>query len=92
MSLSLPESYASLPFQHIRLSHVPASSPTPTKVILVTLYRPGKHNAFTGIMIEELERTFDLLSADSRVRCVVLTGHGYVSFFPPFPLGSFVPG
>jgi enoyl-CoA hydratase/carnithine racemase len=76
MSSPLPASYASLPFQHIRLSHVPSSSATPTPVILITLYRPGKHNAFTDTMTTELETTFLLLSLDPRVKCVVVTGHG----------------
>jgi enoyl-CoA hydratase/carnithine racemase len=74
--MELPSSYASLPFQHIRLSHVPASSPIPTKVILLTLYRPGKHNAFTDTMINDLETAFDLLSLDPRVKAIVVTGHG----------------
>jgi enoyl-CoA hydratase/carnithine racemase len=73
---SLPQSYATLPFQHIRLSHVPASSPTPTQVILLTLYRPGKHNAFTEVMTHELEKTFDLISQDPRVKAIVVTGEG----------------
>jgi enoyl-CoA hydratase/carnithine racemase len=74
--MELPSSYTSLPFQHIRLSHVPRSSPTPTKVILVTLYRPGKHNAFTDTMTNDLETAFDLLSLDPRVKAIVVTGHG----------------
>jgi enoyl-CoA hydratase/carnithine racemase len=72
---SFPQSYASLPFQHIRLSHVPASSPAPTPVILITLYRPGKHNAFTNIMTQDLETAFSLLSLDPRVKAIVVTGH-----------------
>ena len=72
----LPESYTSLPFQQIRLSHVPESSITPTPVILITLYRPGKHNAFTDTMTTELETTFNLLSLDPRVKAIVVTGHG----------------
>jgi len=73
---SLPPSYVNLPLQHIRLSHVPASSPTPTPVILLTLYRPGKHNAFTETMTNELEKAFDILSLDPRVKAIVVTGHG----------------
>ncbi|KAH8596562.1 enoyl-CoA hydratase/isomerase-like protein [Bisporella sp. PMI_857] len=73
---SLPPSYAALPFQHIQLSHVPKESPTPTPVILVTLYRPGKHNAFTQTMTFELEKSFNLLSLDPRVKAIVVTGHG----------------
>lgn len=73
---SLPKSYAALPFQHIRLTHVPASSPTPTPVILLTLHRPDKHNAFTETMTHELETSFDLLSLDPRVKAIVVTGSG----------------
>ncbi|APA09431.1 hypothetical protein SS1G_12235 [Sclerotinia sclerotiorum 1980 UF-70] len=76
MSPSLPDSYSTLPFQHIRVSHVPESSPTPTQIILVTLYRPGKHNAFTDTMTEDLETAFNLFSLDPRVKCIVITGHG----------------
>ncbi|KAG0651476.1 AF-toxin biosynthesis 3-1 [Hyphodiscus hymeniophilus] len=72
---SLPSSYASLPFQHIRVSHVPSSSPTPTPVIIVTLYRPGKHNAFTDTMTLDLENAFSLLSLDPRIKAIVVTGH-----------------
>jgi enoyl-CoA hydratase/carnithine racemase len=71
-----PKSYSDIPYRHIRVTHVPASSPTPTPVILVTLYRPGKHNAFTTEMTEDLESAFDTLSVDSRVKCIVVTGHG----------------
>jgi enoyl-CoA hydratase/carnithine racemase len=76
MPSSFPESYAALPFQHIRLSHIPESSPTPTPVILITLHRPGKNNAFTGIMATDLETAFDLLSHDPRVKAIVVTGDG----------------
>ncbi|ESZ98079.1 enoyl-CoA hydratase/isomerase family protein [Sclerotinia borealis F-4128] len=76
MYSSLPDSYSTLPFQHIRVSHVPESSPTPTPIILVTLYRPGKHNAFTETMADDLEIAFDLLSLDPKVKCIVITGHG----------------
>lgn len=75
-SSSLPSSYAALPFQHIRLSHVPESSPSPTRVILITLYRPKNHNAFTDTMTTDLENAFNLLSLDPRVKAVVVTGHG----------------
>ena len=76
MASSFPDSYTTLSFQQIRLSHVPASSPIPTPVILLTLYRPKNHNSFTDIMVEDLTRAFSLLSADPRVRAIVFTGHG----------------
>lgn len=72
----LLESYNSLIFEQIRLTHVPSLSPQPTPVILVTLYRPNKYNAFTDTMAKELVRAFDLLSADHRVKAIVVTGHG----------------
>jgi enoyl-CoA hydratase/carnithine racemase len=75
MSL-LPKSYAHLPLQHILLSHVPESSPEPTPVILLTLNRPTKNNAFTGLMGKELEMAFELLSLDPRVKAIVVTGAG----------------
>ena len=57
------------------MSHVPADSPSPTPVILITLYRPGKHNSFTTIMTNELVKAVDLLSLDPRVKTIVMTGH-----------------
>jgi enoyl-CoA hydratase/carnithine racemase len=75
---ALPKSYSSLPFKYIRVSHVPSSSPTPTSVILVTLYRPGKHNAFTEGMARELESVFTALSLDPRVKAIVVTGDGKI--------------
>jgi len=75
-TITLSSSYTELPLQDIRISHVPASSPTPTPVILLTLYRPGKHNAFTNTMMEEMERAFAMFDVDDRVRAIVVTGHG----------------
>lgn len=71
MSVSLPSSYETLPWSDIRVSHHPANSPSPTPIVIVTLHRPGKHNAFTGVMTEELERLFTLVDVDDRVRAVV---------------------
>ncbi|KIV87027.1 hypothetical protein PV11_02599 [Exophiala sideris] len=74
--LKVPESYCALPFQQIKVSHVPESSPTATPVILITLNRPAKHNAFTEVMREDLERVYELIDIDPRVKVVVLTGAG----------------
>lgn len=71
-----PSSYNALPYHEIRASHHPADAPTPTPVIIVTLYRPKNHNAFTDVMMRELEDVFGVLSVDDRVKCVVVTGHG----------------
>lgn len=72
----LPSSYAALQTSQIVLTHVPEASPSPTPVILVTLNRPEKNNAFTDIMADELERVYTLFDLDERVKCVVLTGAG----------------
>ncbi|KAJ9656707.1 hypothetical protein H2201_008466 [Coniosporium apollinis] len=77
-TIALPTSYNDLQWQQIKTSHHPASSPTPTATIVLTLYRPGKHNAFTNTMMEELERAFEMFDVDDRVKCVVVTGHGRI--------------
>ena len=78
MAPTLPTSYNSLPWTQIKTEHVPASSPTPTPIILLTLYRPGKHNAYTNTMMKELEEAYSLFDTDDRVRCIVVTGHGRI--------------
>ena len=72
----LPSSYNTLPTQHIKLSHVPASSKSPTPVILLTFNRPAKKNAFTEFTMLEFEEVFDMFDRDDRVKAIVLTGSG----------------
>ena len=74
--VQLPASYAKLDFPHVKISHVPESSPEPTPVLLLTLYRPQNNNAFTRSMQESITQFYTLVNADDRVKCVVLTGHG----------------
>src|ERR1700761_8285503 len=74
--LQIPQSYTTLPLKQIKVSHVPESSPTPTPVLLITLNRPQKHNAFTDQMREDMERVYELIDIDPRVKVVVLTGAG----------------
>ena len=45
-------------------------------VMTVTLSNPGKRNAVTPLMSEELSRIWDDLWADPQVRAIVLTGEG----------------
>ncbi|RAH82599.1 enoyl-CoA hydratase/isomerase family protein [Aspergillus japonicus CBS 114.51] len=75
-AITIPASYETQPTQHIKLSHHPAGSSTATPVILVTLNRPEKRNAFTGTMATELEWAFTTLDRDERVKVIVLTGAG----------------
>jgi enoyl-CoA hydratase/carnithine racemase len=72
----LPASYWSLPTKSIRLSHVPADSASATKVVIVSLHRPNKNNAWTREMAQELETVYKLFDIDDRVRAIVLTGSG----------------
>lgn len=74
--LALPSSYASLPYKEIRCSHVPESSKEVTPIIVLTLYRPNKYNAFTNTIMHEMENAFQLFDVDDRVKCIVVTGHG----------------
>ncbi len=69
-----PSSYSSLPFKDIKISHVPADSPTVTKVLVVAFNRPEKYNAVTDHLLDELVRAYEIIDRDDRVRAVVLTG------------------
>ena len=45
-------------------------------IATVTLARPEKMNAFTGVMMRELLAVFDMIDADDTVRAVIVTGEG----------------
>lgn len=75
-SISIPESYEAFPTTDIKLRHHPPNSPTATPVLIVTLDRPQKHNAYTEGMGQSLERVFRTVDRDERVKVVVLTGAG----------------
>ena len=45
-------------------------------IATVTLARPEKMNAFTGVMMRELLDVFDVIDADDAVRVVIVTGLG----------------
>jgi enoyl-CoA hydratase/carnithine racemase len=45
-------------------------------IATITLNRPEKLNAFTGIMMAEMIDAFDQVDADDNVRCVIVTGAG----------------
>jgi 2-(1,2-epoxy-1,2-dihydrophenyl)acetyl-CoA isomerase len=51
-------------------------SSTAEGVATITLARPDKLNAFTGVMHAELREALAAAEADDAVRCVVLTGAG----------------
>lgn len=45
-------------------------------ILTITLHRPDRMNAFTGLMGEELIDAFDRSDADDEVKCVIVTGSG----------------
>ena len=45
-------------------------------ILTITLNRPEKLNAFTGIMMNEMLDAFDKVDADDNVRAVIVTGAG----------------
>lgn len=48
----------------------------PRGVSVLTLNRPEKHNAMSGVMLEELTEVAEILGVDPAVRVVILTGAG----------------
>jgi hypothetical protein len=74
--LELPSSYATYPWKHILVSHLPLSSPVATKVVVITMNRPEQGNAFTAEIETEMIRAMDLINDDDRVRIAVVTGRG----------------
>lgn len=70
----LPTSYNTLPFTQIKTEHYEADP----SIIILTLYRPKNHNAFTDTMMLELEEAYTMFDIDDRVKCIVFTGTGKI--------------
>src|SRR6202790_977964 len=45
-------------------------------IATITLNRPEKLNAFTGIMMNEMIDAFDKADADDNIRAIIVTGSG----------------
>lgn len=75
-SVTIPQSYETVPTTHIKLSHHPAGSPTATPVVILTLNRPKNQNAFTLDMMKDFEKVYPMFDVDERVKVIVLTGAG----------------
>lgn len=73
-NIKLPKSYNDLPFTQIKTQHYEKDP----SVIILTLYRPKNHNAFTNTMMLEIEEAYSMFSVDDRVRVIVVTGHGRI--------------
>lgn len=76
--LQIPSSYATLGFKQIKVENYPKDAAGVAPIQVLTLHRPGKHNAFTYTMAEELELAFSLFDVDDRVRCIVVAGDGRI--------------
>jgi enoyl-CoA hydratase/carnithine racemase len=59
------------------------------RIATVTLNRPAKLNALTRAMWQELGATIDVLSADDRLRCIVVRGAGEKAFSPGNDIAEF---
>ncbi|KAJ5673700.1 Enoyl-CoA hydratase AKT3-1 [Penicillium longicatenatum] len=75
-SIDTPTSYESLNLTHIKITHHPCGAPEATPVVVFTLDRPEKHNAFTPQMADSLTQAYKMIHVDPRVKVVVLTGAG----------------
>lgn len=71
-----PKSYETLHIKDVKVSHHPAGAPEATPIIIVSLDRPTRRNAYTIEMMEALELVYPMLDVDERVRAVILTGSG----------------
>lgn len=74
--VAIPKSYESVSLTHVKVSHHPVGASEATPVIVVTLNRPDKHNAFTLEMMHAFEKLYGMFDVDERVKVVVLTGAG----------------
>lgn len=57
-------------------------------IATLTLYRPDNMNAFTGKMMQEMIKAFDITDADDDVKVVIVTGHGERAFCAGADLSS----
>ncbi|KAJ5493481.1 Enoyl-CoA hydratase AFT3-1 [Penicillium diatomitis] len=75
--VELPSSYGTVATTgHVKVSHHPAGASSVTPVIIVTLNRPTKNNAFTSQMVQDFEKLYAMFDVDERVKVIVLTGAG----------------
>lgn len=73
---SIPENYSSLPWRQIKVLHHPPGAKAATEVIILTINRPEKSNAFTEEIENDMIKAFNLFDVDDRVKAIVVTGSG----------------
>jgi len=74
--ISVPESYETVQLKDVKVSHHPPEAPSATPVIIVTLNRPEKQNAYTIHMMHDFEKIYPMFDVDERVKVIVLTDAG----------------
>lgn len=72
--IALPTSYDTLPWTQIKTTHAKEDP----SIIILTLWRPKAYNAFTNIMMLELEEAYGMFDVDDRVKCIIVTGTGKI--------------
>ncbi|KAJ1706942.1 enoyl-CoA hydratase/isomerase family protein [Aspergillus flavus] len=76
--VDIPKSYETLLLTDVKVSHHPEGAPVATPVVVVTLNRPDKNNAFSTHLMDAFEKLFPLFDVDERVKVVVLTATGKI--------------
>ncbi|KAE8333983.1 ClpP/crotonase [Aspergillus sergii] len=76
--VDIPKSYETLPLRDVKVSHRPEGAPVATPVVVVTLDRPDKNNAFSTHLMDAFEKLYPLFDVDERVKVVVLTATGKI--------------
>ncbi|KAB8238220.1 ClpP/crotonase [Aspergillus alliaceus] len=75
-SVTIPKSYETLALADVKVSHYPEGAPVATPVVVVTLNRPDKNNAFSTELMDAFEKVYPMFDVDERVKVVVLTAAG----------------
>lgn len=75
-AFEVPVSYGLLNYKDIRISNVPETATSVTPIVVLTLYRPDRRNAYTESMRAEIVDAFRRFDLDDRIKCIILTGYG----------------
>ncbi|GMF83267.1 unnamed protein product [Aspergillus oryzae] len=76
--VDIPKSYETLLLTDVKVSHHPEGAPVATPVVVVTLNRPDKNNAFSTHLMDAFEKLYPLFDVHERVKVVVLTATGKI--------------
>jgi enoyl-CoA hydratase/carnithine racemase len=77
-SAKVPQTYSNDSWTSIKVATYPESSPCVTPVMVLTINRPEKYNAFTTEIENEMIHMLGLFDMDDRVKVIVVTGAGRI--------------